>query len=136
MVATTLDKQLAYSHKQAFRNQFRDTYKDFTLTRTGTTGDFDPVTETYTGGDPDFVETAKGMFRKPSRRLKDQMNLTEEMVQVSVLQELLIDTSDDSSIIPQENDVVTRTDTGKSYRLVKYTNDVTNVYWHLFVKAV
>lgn len=136
MVATTLNKQAAYAHKHLFRNQLRDTYKDFTITRTGTAGTYDPVSETYTGGDPDFVETSKGMFRKPSRKLKDQMNLTEEMVQVSVLQEMYINTSDDSRIIPQENDVITRTDTGKSYRLVKYTHDVTDVYWHMFVKAV
>lgn len=128
-------QQLLRDQTRAWRTTYKSMLKAVTIRRKGVDGVFDPVTETYTGGTPDLDIPIKGMFREVDTDLQDGVNIVNTDSKFTVLQNDLLNPSDSLPARPLENDRVID-HLNQEWRVLRFMNDPTEVYWHLIIRRV
>lgn len=107
-----------------FLHIFRSSLKDCTLYRDAEDRVFDPVTETYSGGSPPTTDSFKGLFRMYKESLVDGINIENDDVKLTTLQEWVTET-------PKNGDKINDT-----YRVVSVKEDTTEVFWTIQLRRL
>lgn len=120
-------EQANYEMARAWLRTFYTSLKDVTYHRDSINGVLDPVTETYTGGDPVISVPVKGMFRKLKKSLQDGENITNSDVRFTILQ------TDLPTVTPTVNDKIIDSDLCE-WRVLDTMEDTTDVFHNLILR--
>lgn len=94
-------------------------------------GNFDPVLETKSLL---LDETVKGIFRKIEQELQDGVNITNKDSKFTILQQELVNSVDQTLVIPKENDIILYNN--DKWRVLAVKEDSANIFWNLIIRGV
>lgn len=108
------------------RGPFRSMLHTLKHEREDSGGSYDPVTETTTGGSGGFSVDAVGLKRKVSRKIVDEVNITNDMMMFTMLQETAVE-------VPKANDTIVDS-SSVPFRILDVKQDPSHTMYHLILK--
>lgn len=120
----TIDKEMA----KLWKTSLKSSLKEITYSRE-TAGTYDPVTETTTGGVSTSF-TLQALQRDISKDARKDDTITLQNIKLTVKR------SDFVTYLPLPNSEDKVVWEGQEYRVARYQGDVTDTFYHLFLRGI